>query len=126
MRRGCRPRTPAIAQAPLGFEVRKRLRRTMKRRARGGGQPHRRRFPPPPAAPPTSFPRPHSSPPGEGQATGRKRATAPQSDRLRLPEDAALSSAEGELGAGERWVERWVGGVPQEARAPVAVSLGPP
>src|SRR5687768_11016510 len=98
---GLRPRTPnadrssaarldtAEAAAPHGRATRG-----------GGGKPHRRRFPPPPRSP-TSFPRPHSSPPGS-KSRRRVSERLPRVDRLRHRKRRLSHLPEGELGAGER------------------------
>src|SRR5687768_7599954 len=58
MRRGCRPRTPAIAQAPLGWRRSKEAAAPRLSQAGAGGEP-----PPPPVLLPPPLPLPSSPPP---------------------------------------------------------------
>jgi hypothetical protein len=106
MRRGFTPAPPIrIAQAPLGLEVRRRLRRTAK--FSGGRRttpppPFSRRPPqsPHPLSPPPFFPSRQTSAGGDQGGYALRRRAVRDRRKPRLS-----SSAEGELGAGERG--RW-------------------
>src|SRR5688572_11498711 len=102
MRRGCRPRTPAIAQAPLGWK-RNREGGCAARPSQARG---RRTTPPPPFSSAPAVPHLLSPPPffpsRAAGAEGNRVRAAPKRGRLRLRKKRLSPLAEGELGAGER------------------------